>query len=98
MPRALADQSRIIRVPVHMTEAYQRVSKATRRLAQRLGRQPSLEEVAGAVKTASDKVGQTIQVFQDVIALEHPIGDGENLLRGFIPDREAPQADSQVGL
>jgi len=74
--RALADQSRTIRVPVHMTEAYQRVSKATRRLAQRLGRQPSLEEVAGAVKTASDKVEQTIQVFQDVIALEHPIGDG----------------------
>src|SRR5437899_2253333 len=46
--RALADQSRTIRVPVHMTEAYQRVSKATRRLAQRLGRQPFLEEVAGA--------------------------------------------------
>jgi len=96
--RALADQSRTIRVPVHMTEAYQRVSKATRRLAQRLGRQPSLEEVAGAVKTASDKVEQTIQVFQDVIALEHPIGDGETLLGDFIPDRETPQADSQVGL
>src|SRR5947199_9194266 len=75
--RALADQSRTSRVPVHMTEAYQRVSKATRRLAQRLGRQPFLEEVAGAVKTASDKVEQTIQGFQDVIALEHPIGDGE---------------------
>jgi len=96
--RALADQSRTIRVPVHMTEAYQRVSKATRRLAQRFGRQPSLEEVAGAVKTANDKVEQTIQVFQDVVALEHPIGDGETLLGDFIPDRETPQADSQVGL
>src|SRR2546426_9576903 len=68
--RALADQSRTIRVPVHMTEAYQRVSKATRRLAQRLGRQPSLEEVAGAVKTASRKGGKTIQGFQDVIGPE----------------------------
>ena len=96
--RALADQSRTIRVPVHMTEAYQRVSKATRRLAQRLGRQPSMEEVAGAVKTSSDKVGQTIQVFQDVVSLEHPIGDGETLLGDFIPDWETPQADSQVGL
>src|SRR5437773_11834688 len=64
--RALADQSRTIRVPVHMTEAYQRVSKATRRLAQRLGRPPSLEELARAVKTPSDQVGQTIHVFQDV--------------------------------
>jgi len=96
--RALADQSRTIRVPVHMTEAYQRVSKATRRLAQRLGRQPSLKEVAGAVKTSNDKVEQTIQVFQDVVALDHPIGDGETLLGDFIPDRETPQADSQVGL
>jgi RNA polymerase primary sigma factor len=96
--RALADQSRTIRVPVHMTEAYQRVSKATRRLAQRLGRQPSREEVAGAVKTSSDKVEQAIQVFQDIVSLEHPIGDGETLLGDFIPDRETPQADSQVGL
>jgi len=96
--RALADQSRTIRVPVHMTEAYQRVSKATRRLAQRLGRQPSLEEVAGAVKTSSNKVAQTIQVFQDIVSLEHPIGDGETLLGDFIPDRETAQSDSQVGL
>jgi RNA polymerase primary sigma factor len=95
--RALADQSRTIRVPVHMTEAYQRVSKTTRRLAQRLGRQPSLEEVAGAVKTSSDKVEQTIQVFQEVVSLEHPIGDGEALLGDFIPDWENPLADSQVG-
>jgi RNA polymerase primary sigma factor len=95
--RALADQSRTIRVPVHMTEAYQRVSKATRRLAQRLGRQPSLEEVAGAVKTSSNKVAQTIQVFQDIVSLEHPIGDGETLLGDFIPDRETPLSDSQVG-
>jgi len=96
--RALSDQSRTIRVPVHMTEAYQRVSKATRRLAQRLGRQPSLKEVAGAVKTSSDKVGQTIQVFQDVVSLEHPIGDGDTLLGDFIPDWDTPQADNQVGL
>jgi RNA polymerase primary sigma factor len=96
--RALSDQSRTIRVPVHMTEAYQRVSKATRQLAQRLGRPPSLNEVAGAVKTSSDKVGQTIQVFQDVVSLEHPIGDGETLLGDFIPDWETPRADSQVGL
>jgi RNA polymerase primary sigma factor len=96
--RALADQSRTIRVPVHMTEAYQRVTKATRRLSQRLGRTPSLGEVAGMVDSTSDRVAQTIQVFQDVVSLEHPIGDGETLLGDFIPDKESPQADSQVGL
>ena len=96
--RALADQSRTIRVPVHMTEAYQRVTKATRRLAQRLGRTPLLGEVAGVVDSTSDRVAQTIQVFQDVVSLEYPIGDGETLLGDFIPDKEAPQADSQVGL
>ena len=96
--RALADQSRTIRVPVHMTEAYQRVTKATRRLAQRLGRTPSLGEVAGVVDSTSDRVAQTIQVFQEVVSLEYPIGDGETLLGDFIPDKEAPQADSQVGL
>ncbi len=96
--RALADQSRTIRVPVHMTEAYQRVTKATWRLAQRLGRAPLLEEVAGVVDSTSDRVAQTIQVFQDVVSLEHPIGDGETLLGDFIPDKESPRADSQVGL
>ncbi len=96
--RALADQSRTIRVPVHMTEAYQRVTKATRRLAQRLGRTPLLGEVAGVVDSTSDRVAQTIQVFQDIVSLEYPIGDGETLLGDFIPDKEAPQADSQVGL
>jgi RNA polymerase primary sigma factor len=94
--RALADQSRTIRIPVHMTENYQRVHKATRQLAQRLGRPPSLEEVAGSVKTTSERVGQTIQAFQEVISLEHPVGDGEAFLGDFIPDRDTPTADSQV--
>jgi len=94
--RALADQSRTIRIPVHMTEAYQRVHKATRQLAQRLGRQPSVGEVAGVVHSTSERVGQTIQAFQEVVSLEHPVGDGETLLGDFIPDRDSPTADSQV--
>ena len=94
--RALADQSRTIRIPVHMTENYQRVHKATRQLAQRLGRPPSLAEVAGSVKSTTDRVGQTIQAFQEVVSLEYPVGDGEALLGDFIPDRESPTADSQV--
>src|SRR3989442_9882507 len=83
--RALADQSRTIRVPVHMTEAYQRVSKATRRLAQRLGPQASLERVARAVQTARDKGGPTHQGFPDVNAPEPPNRDRETPLRDFIP-------------
>src|SRR6185503_15450903 len=87
---------RTIRIPVHMTENYQRVHKATRQLTQRLGRSPSLEEVAGSVKSTSDRVGQTIQAFQDVVSLEYPVGDGEALLGDFIPDRDTPTADSLV--
>lgn len=94
--RALADQSRTIRVPVHMTEAYQRVSKASRQLAQRLGRQPSLNEVAGSVRTTSERVTQTIQAFQDVMSLEHPVGDGDAFLGDFIPDLEAVTAENRV--
>jgi RNA polymerase primary sigma factor len=94
--RALADQSRTIRIPVHMTENYQRVHKATRQLAQRLGRPPSFEEVASVVKSTSERVGQTVQAFQEVVSLEYPVGDGEALLGDFIPDRESPTADSQV--
>ena len=95
--RALADQSRTIRIPVHMTEAYQRVTKASRRLSQRLGRTPSLGEVAGVIDSTSARVEQTIQIFQDVVSLEHPIGDGDTLLGDFIPDKEMVQPDSQVG-
>jgi RNA polymerase primary sigma factor len=95
--RALADQSRTIRIPVHMTENYQRVHKATRQLAQRLGRPPSFEEVASIVKSTSERVGQTVQAFQEVVSLEYPVGDGEALLGDFIPDRDSPTADSQVG-
>jgi RNA polymerase primary sigma factor len=94
--RALADQSRTIRIPVHMTENYQRVHKATRQLAQRLGRSPSFEEVASVVKSTSERVGQTVLAFQEVVSLEYPVGDGEALLGDFIPDRESPTADSQM--
>jgi RNA polymerase primary sigma factor len=94
--RAIADQSRTIRVPVHMTEAFQRVSKATRQLSQRLGRQPSLNEVAGAVQSTGDRVTQTLQAFQDVMSLEHPVGDGDAFLGDFIPDLEAVTAENRV--
>jgi RNA polymerase primary sigma factor len=94
--RALADQSRTIRIPVHMTENFQRVHKATRQLAQRLGRSPSIEEVAGSVKSTGERVAQTLQAFQEVVSLEYPVGDGEALLGDFIPDRESPTAESLV--
>ena len=94
--RALADQSRTIRIPVHMTENFQRVHKATRQLSQRLGRSPSIEEVAGSVRSTGERVAQTLQAFQDVVSLEYPVGDGDALLGDFIPDRDSPTADSLV--
>src|SRR2546428_2376533 len=90
--RALADQSRTIRVPVHMTEAYQRVSKATRRLAQRLRRPPFLEGVAGGGQTLSHKGGQTVPVLPGAAALGPSIAGGGTLLRGFLSYRGTPPA------
>jgi RNA polymerase primary sigma factor len=49
------------------------------------------------VKSTSERVGQTVQAFQEVVSLEYPVGDGEALLGDFIPDRDSPTADSQVG-
>src|SRR3989442_2431177 len=76
--RALADQSRTIRGPVHMTEADQRVPNAPRRLSQPLRRPPFLEEVAGAGKTSGDKGEQGFRVFEDTASPERPGRDGES--------------------
>lgn len=94
--RSLADQSRTIRVPVHLTEASHRILRTTRRLVQRLGREPKLDEVGQALRVGSSKVQETLQVFQEPISLEHPIGDGETLLGELIADRGTVPPDSHV--
>ena len=94
--RALADQSRTIRIPVHMTESSHRIVRTARRLAQQHGQEPRTEEIAKVLQVRPDKIQETMQVFQEPISLENPIGDGETLLGELIADRHIVPPDSHV--
>jgi RNA polymerase primary sigma factor len=86
--RALADQSRTIRIPVHMVERMNRVNRAKRALSQELGRQPSPEEIAVKVDMQPKKVEEILKLGQEPVSLEAPVGTGEGDARlgDFIAD------------
>jgi RNA polymerase sigma factor, sigma-70 family len=85
--RSLADQSRIIRIPVHMTETINRLTRVSRSLVQDLGREPFPEEIAKKVDMPVDKVTRILKIAKDPISLETPIGDEEDgKLMDFIED------------
>ncbi|MFQ5931817.1 MAG: RNA polymerase sigma factor RpoD/SigA, partial [Nitrospiraceae bacterium] len=92
--RAVADQSRTIRVPVHMTEASTRILKASRRLLQQLGRDPRTEEVGNALRVRPDKIRETVQSFQEPVSLHNPVGDGDTALGDLIADRQGVPPDA----
>lgn len=94
--RSLADQSRTIRIPVHQTEASNRILRASRRLVQQLGRQPRLEEVASMMRMRPDRLHETMQAFQEPVALEHQVGDGGTELGELLPDQQAVPPDAHV--
>src|SRR5579885_1448181 len=71
--RALADQSRTIRIPVHLTEASNRILRTSRRLVQQLGREPLPDELGKALKQRPSKIQETLQAFQEPISLENPV-------------------------
>ncbi len=86
--RALADQSRTIRIPVHMVEIISRISKATRELVQELGDEPSAEDIADRVGMPVEKVKTILKITKEPISLETPIGEEEDShLRDFIEDK-----------
>ncbi len=88
--RALADQSRTIRIPVHMVETIAKYTQAKRRLAQELGRDPLPEEIAVEMGLPVAKIHHIQKISQEVISLESPVGDDEedSLLTEFIPDEK----------
>ena len=88
--RALADQSRTIRIPVHMVETISKYTQTRRKLAQELGRDPLTEEIAVEMGLAVDKVRHIEKISQSVVSLEAPIGeDDDKSVRGdFIPDEK----------
>ena len=88
--RAIADQSRTIRIPVHMVEAINRIIKATRELVQELGREPLAEEIAYKIELPVEKVRGILKVSREPVSLETPIGDDEEShLSDFIEDKAA---------
>lgn len=94
--RALADQSRTIRIPVHQTEASNRILRVTRRLGQQLGRPARLEEIADVLHMRPERLHETVQAFQEPVALESPIGDGDTQFGEMIPDQQAVPPDAHV--
>jgi len=88
--RALADQARTIRIPVHMVETINRLIKISRQLLQELGREPTVEEIAETMGLTPEKVREVMKVSQEPISLETPIGEEEDSHLGdFIEDQEA---------
>lgn len=89
--RAIADQARTIRIPVHMVETINKLIRVSRQLLQELGREPSAEEVAKELGMPSDKVREIMKIAQEPVSLETPIGEEEDSHLGdFIPDDDAP--------
>ena len=89
--RAIADQARTIRIPVHMVETINKVKKVTSQLLHVNGREPSAEEVAEELDMQVEKVREIMRVAQEPVSLETPIGEEEDSHLGdFIPDDEAP--------
>ena len=88
--RALIDQTKTIRVPVHMMEFYNRVTKASRELTQQLGREPTNEEIAQKLVVPIRKVEEVFRAIQDPIALQTPVGDEDTELEDFIGDKNSP--------
>lgn len=85
--RAIADQARTIRVPVHMVETINKLIRTSRRLMQEMGREPSPEEIGKEMEITSEKVREIMKVSQKTTSLETPIGDDEDSYLGdFIPD------------
>ncbi|MBL01094.1 MAG: RNA polymerase subunit sigma-70 [Chloroflexi bacterium] len=89
--RAIADQARTIRIPVHVVETLNKIMRARRELSQQLNREPSIEELSEKVELPIDRVSEILQMSQDPVSLETPIGeDAENELGDIIQDTGAP--------
>ncbi len=89
--RAIADQARTIRIPVHMVETIHKVQRASRQILQEKGHDASPEEISDAIGMPVDKVRDILKVAQEPVSLETPIGEEEDSHLGdFIPDDEAP--------
>lgn len=94
--RAIADQSRTIRVPVHMADRLRQLYKATQEMEQVLGRSPTVDELAAQMQLAGDKVQWMIQIAQPTVSLEMPVGDEDDSDFGMYVEDESSPSPAQV--
>ncbi|MEG0873354.1 MAG: RNA polymerase sigma factor RpoD [Clostridia bacterium] len=95
--RAIADQARTIRIPVHMVETINKLIRTSRHLLQTYGREPTPEEIAIEIEMPVEKVREVLKVAQEPISLETPVGEeDESNLGNFIPDEDAPSPSEQA--
>lgn len=96
--RALADQSRTIRIPVHMVETMHRIQRCSRQILQEKGRDATVEEIAELSGMTADKVREIMQIAQEPISIDSPVGeDEESSIGEFIADDTSPEPDEIVG-
>ena len=90
--RAVADQARTIRIPVHMVETINRVSRTSRALVQELGREPTLAEISAYLNIPEEKIAEVMKIAQDPVSLETPVGEEDDSHLGdFIQDSEVKE-------
>jgi RNA polymerase primary sigma factor len=91
--RALADQGRTIRLPVHVAEQVRRAQRSRRQLAQKLNRDPSVDEIAQDAGFTPERVRELFDLVEDPVSLETPVGDGESMVADLIEDERAESPD-----
>ncbi len=99
--RAIADQARTIRIPVHMIETIHKINRTQRRMVQELGREPTDDEIAEETGYSADKIRKILKIAQEPISLETPVGDDDSHLRDFLEDDKTispPEVVSQINL
>jgi RNA polymerase primary sigma factor len=96
--RALADQGRTIRLPVHVAEQVRKVMRARRVLAQKLNREPLLPEIAKESGFPPERVRTLLELMEDPVSLETPVGDGESLYGDLIEDTNSARPDTATAM
>ena len=96
--RALAEQSRTIRLPVHIADQVRRVQRARRTLGQELSRDPTFDEIAAETELTPKRVHELLELVQDHLSLETPVGDGESVMSDLIEDPNAAGPEAETAL
>jgi RNA polymerase primary sigma factor len=91
--RALADQGRIIRLPVHVADQVRRLMRSRRILAQKFNREPTMEELAAEAQLPLQKVKDLLELIEDPVSLETPVGDGESVYSDLIEDEKTDRPE-----